>query len=83
VDAYAAAVLHLGNRGPRESTWTPKERTFYEGIKRTFLQRNPSMSVERWLHLAAVHPQIAFAPQEFIDQLGAAEALNLLKKSAA
>lgn len=79
VDGFASAVLYLAGRIKRSENWTERERKFYTGVDRTFLHRNPQMSVERWLHLAATHPQIAFAPAEVLEQLTRQEALQATK----
>lgn len=82
VDAYADAILFLAGRGPAEASWTEKQQTFYRGVKRVFLERNPQLSVEKWLTLAAVHPQVAFAPETVLQQMSAAQAMQVLKPSS-
>lgn len=81
VEGYAAAILYLAGRGPAEALWTDKERRFYDGVKRTFIDRNPRLSIEQWLTLAASHPQIAFAPPGSLDMLTPEQALQMLKPS--
>lgn len=80
VAGYASAVLYLAKRGPAENTWTANEQRFYKAVTRVFLERNPQLSVEQWLHLAAAHPQIAFAPQEVLESFTRQQALGALAK---
>jgi hypothetical protein len=80
VDGYASAVLFLAGRGTTDSNWTDNEKRFYKGVTRVFLERNPQLSVEQWLHLTANHPQIAFAPQEMLESFTRQQALKALAR---